>query len=64
MKLFMLSNEEGAATTLHCALSEEAADDNGLYYDECKVKEPSPLALDDELAKDLWQRSEAWTQQG
>jgi NAD(P)-dependent dehydrogenase (short-subunit alcohol dehydrogenase family) len=57
MTMFMKSNEEGAATTLHCATSEAAGKQSGLYYDECKVKEPSSLAMDAELANELVKRS-------
>ena len=60
MTRFMITNEEGAQTTLHCATSHEAASDNGLYYDRCKPKEPSPLANDRDLQAELWKRSEAW----
>jgi len=56
-KSFMLSAEEGAATTLHCAMSEEAATETGLYYDQCKVRTPSPAARDAVLAAELWERS-------
>jgi len=60
MKLFMISNEEGAETTLHCATSDQIADDSGRYFDESKPKEPSALAQDTELAEELWKRSDAW----
>ena len=60
IKLFMISEEKGAATTLHCALSDEAGKESGLYYDKCKPRTPSPLAQDDALARRLWQQSEAW----
>lgn len=60
IKLFMISAEQGAATTLHCALDPALALETGLYYDNCKPKRPSPLALDTALAAELWQRSEAW----
>jgi retinol dehydrogenase-12 len=56
----MLTIEQGAQTTLHCATSPEVAGDNGLYYDRCKPKEPSKLAQDPALAKELWARSEEW----
>ena len=59
MKLFMITNEEGALTTLHCATSPDLAD-SGAYYDKCKPRTPSKLALDDALAAELWQRSEQW----
>jgi NAD(P)-dependent dehydrogenase (short-subunit alcohol dehydrogenase family) len=54
----MLSNEEGAKTTLYCATSPDVAGQNGLYYDECRVKEPSSAALDRELSRKLWEESE------
>jgi retinol dehydrogenase-12 len=63
MKLFMLSNEEGAQTTLYCATSPEVANQTGLYYDRCRVAEPSRLARDPGLAAELWRRSEEWTSQ-
>ncbi len=56
----MISNEEGAKTTLYCATSAEVADHNGLYYDECRVKTPSPAAQNPELADELWRRSEEY----
>jgi NAD(P)-dependent dehydrogenase (short-subunit alcohol dehydrogenase family) len=61
MKLFMISSEEGAKTTLHCATSPQAATETGLYYDKCKTKRASALARDEALAAELWRRSEAWT---
>ena len=60
IKLFMLSNEQGAATSLHCATSEAAAQETGLYYDKCRAVTPGKAAQDVALAAELWQRSEAW----
>jgi NAD(P)-dependent dehydrogenase (short-subunit alcohol dehydrogenase family) len=60
IKLAMLSNEEGAATTLHCATSAEADSETGLYYDKCRPRNPSKLARDQSLATELWRRSEDW----
>ncbi len=57
IKLFMLSNEDGAKTTLYCATSPECAADNGKYYDRCKAVAPSKAADDAELAKTLWNKS-------
>lgn len=62
LKLRMISNEEGAKTTLYCATSPEVAAHNGRYYDECAEKEPSAAALDAELAKELWTQSEAFVE--
>jgi NAD(P)-dependent dehydrogenase (short-subunit alcohol dehydrogenase family) len=60
MKLGMLSPEKGAATSLHCATSDEAGRQTGLYYDECRVRQPSKVAQDPALAAELWRRSEEW----
>jgi NAD(P)-dependent dehydrogenase (short-subunit alcohol dehydrogenase family) len=60
LKMRMISTEEGSKTTLYCATSPEVANDSGLYYDECRVKEPSPLARDPELAERLFHESERW----
>jgi NAD(P)-dependent dehydrogenase (short-subunit alcohol dehydrogenase family) len=60
MKLFMKPEREGAATTLHCAVGSQVAEQNGCYYDDCREVAPSALAQDRELAAELWRRSEAW----
>ena len=48
-------------TTLYCATSPEVAAQSGLYYDECRIKEPSSLARDPEVAERLFRESERWT---
>jgi NAD(P)-dependent dehydrogenase (short-subunit alcohol dehydrogenase family) len=60
IKLFMISNEEGARTQLHCATAPELASESGLYYDECRARKPSRLGADEALATELWHKSEAW----
>jgi NAD(P)-dependent dehydrogenase (short-subunit alcohol dehydrogenase family) len=60
VKLFMIDEEEGARTTLHCALSEAAGVENGLYYTDSKALSPSSMGRDAELAAELWRRSEGW----
>jgi NAD(P)-dependent dehydrogenase (short-subunit alcohol dehydrogenase family) len=60
LKMGLLTNEEGARTSLHCATAPELRDQDGRYYDDCKEKEPSPLARDAALGEELWKRSEAW----
>jgi NAD(P)-dependent dehydrogenase (short-subunit alcohol dehydrogenase family) len=62
IKRFMLTPEQGAATTLYCATSPACAAESGLYYDECRVARPSFLARDAALAERLWQASERWVQ--
>ena len=64
MKLTMLSTEEGARTTLHCATSSSVGADTGLYYDACRARTPSKLAQDAALAAELWTRSEGWVLSG
>lgn len=61
MKLFMITNEEGAQTTIHCATSDSVKEETGLYYDKSKSKTPSKLARDEELALELWEKTEEWT---
>jgi len=45
---------QGAQTTIYCAVSEEVANETGLYYSDCAKKKPSALALDSEAALKLW----------
>lgn len=60
IKVLMKSTEEGALTSLHCATSDEAGGETGLYYDNSAPKKPSRKGSDAELAAELWTRSEAW----
>lgn len=62
IKPFMLSMEDGAATSLYCAMDPSVGEESGLYYDNSKVVEPSALALDTALAERLWLASERWVQ--
>jgi retinol dehydrogenase-12 len=59
-KQFMLSIEDGAKTSIHCATSPEVAGDSGLYYDTCATRPVGELACDETLARNLWERSEKW----
>lgn len=59
MMAFMVTTEEGARTTLYCATAPELADVSGRYYSESKEKAPNRLALDPEIGRELWERSEA-----
>jgi NAD(P)-dependent dehydrogenase (short-subunit alcohol dehydrogenase family) len=63
-RLFMTSVEEGARTTIYCATEQGLANQDGLYYAKCRERRPNRLADDAELARELWERSEAWTRQG
>ena len=59
MKLFMISNEEGARTSLYCATAPELSATTGRYYDKCREARPSLPAQDDSLARELYTRSDA-----
>lgn len=54
MGIFIKTPEQGAQTTIYCAVDENAAKETGLYYSECKVTEPSAKAKNMEDAKKLW----------
>ena len=56
----MLTTEQGAQTSLYCATSPAAADQSGLFYDKCALRDASKYATP-ELGRILWERSEAWT---
>jgi NAD(P)-dependent dehydrogenase (short-subunit alcohol dehydrogenase family) len=57
---FMISTEEGARTSLHCATAPDAQEQTGLYWDRCEPRNPSKPARDAALAAELWARSEAF----
>lgn len=59
MTRFMKSTEEGAETSVHCATDPGLAQETGRFYADCRPKEPSE-AVTPALARELWERSEAW----
>jgi retinol dehydrogenase 12 len=59
IKLRMLSPEQGATTSLYCASSSPVAAASGRYYENSREREPSNIATLD-LARALWERSQAW----
>jgi len=61
MFVFFKDCKQGAQTTIYCSIAEELAGVSGLYYSDCKVKEPSKFAKDPGLAKKLWEVSERVT---
>ena len=63
IKWFMISNEDGARTSLYCATAPTLEGQTGLYWDKCTAKTPSRLARDPALAEELWERSMRWTGQ-
>ena len=61
MSPFILSASKGARTSVHLATSQEVLQTNGKYFEKEKEKEPSALAKDAALAKQLWEVSEELT---
>ena len=60
MKRTMLTNEQGARTSVHCATSPEVADHTGRYYQRCREAPMNPVVRDDAFRRELWDRSERW----
>ena len=61
MAPFLLTEEQGARTPLHVALSEDFAAVTGAYVKRRGPVAPNPLALDPALAAKLWSATEALT---
>jgi NAD(P)-dependent dehydrogenase (short-subunit alcohol dehydrogenase family) len=59
-RLRLLTPQEGARTTLHCATSAAVDNETGLYYSNCAPRPPSAAGRDAALAAELWRRSESW----
>ncbi|KAL8206437.1 UNVERIFIED_CONTAM: hypothetical protein K2H54_003085 [Gekko kuhli] len=60
--LFMKSAEEGAASTLYCAVSREVEGITGKYFDsDCSLVLPSDTAQDPGVARKLWDALEQLT---
>ena len=61
LKPFMLSEERGAETSLHLALSDAVASESASYYDEHQTRrEPSSIAQDVDAQERLWTKSVEW----
>jgi len=54
--------EMGAQTTIHCATDESIVNQNGLYFSDCRKKQPARQAEDMEAARRLWEKSEQLVQ--
>lgn len=57
-KLFMKTPEQGAATTLYCALQKDIEKDSGKYFADCQLSSLPRKCYDKKLATDLWEMSE------
>lgn len=55
---FLKTPSEGAQTTIYCSVSDEAYENKGLYFSDCKTKTTSKAARNVEAAKKLWEVSE------
>ncbi|XP_072718398.1 retinol dehydrogenase 12-like [Ciconia boyciana] len=59
---FIKSAEQGAVSTIYCAVSEEVSGITGKYFDSnCGLALPSVAARDAGLARKLWEESERLT---
>ncbi|XP_059673815.1 retinol dehydrogenase 12-like [Gavia stellata] len=59
---FIKSAEQGAVSTIYCAVSEELSGITGKYFDsDCGLALPSMAARDAGLARKLWEESERLT---
>jgi retinol dehydrogenase 12 len=56
-RLFLLTPEEGARTTLHVATSPDLESVSGRYFASCRAVPASPEGQDPELAARLWEES-------
>ncbi len=53
-----ISVEDGAKTSVYLASSPDVKGVTGKYFDKCKEKKAAALALEKELGKQLWKKSE------
>ena len=51
------TSEQGAQTTIYCAVSEEMEGVSGKYLRDCTIVEPSKGAQDDAATEKLWDLS-------
>jgi len=56
-RLWLLTPEQGARTSLHVASAPELADTTGCYFADCAEREPSATAIEVDAAQRLWAMS-------
>lgn len=56
-KPFTKSSVQGAQTTIYCAVAPELETETGKYYSDCAPATCSNAAMDDDMAKRLWDLS-------
>jgi NAD(P)-dependent dehydrogenase (short-subunit alcohol dehydrogenase family) len=59
--ILLKSENEGAQTTLYLATADEVANVSGHYFSDCALTKTTLLAVDDQLASELWTESEKKT---
>ena len=58
---FSQTSEEGAQTTIHCAVAPGIEEHSGGYFVDCKLTDTTKSAKVDGLGKKLWDVSERLT---
>jgi len=58
---FQKTIQQGAATTVLCAVYPNIEQTSGSFYNDCNIAELKPHAMHDEDAKALWELSEKLT---
>lgn len=56
-RLFILTEEQGAQTSVHLATAPDLAGVTGRYFDKCAEVTPNPASLDPEAGHRLWEVS-------
>ncbi|KAJ3138142.1 hypothetical protein HK100_000133 [Physocladia obscura] len=57
----MITEEQGSLTTLYCSVSKNVANQSGLYYSKCTVRENKNKAIKNQAQIDeLWEKSMEW----
>ena len=54
MWIYFKSTEQGAQTSIYCAVQEGLESESGKYFAECGLREPSAAGKNDGMAKKLW----------
>ncbi|KAG9276478.1 retinol dehydrogenase 12, like [Astyanax mexicanus] len=57
VKPFTKTSVQGAQTTIYCAVAPELETESGKYYSDCAPASCSNAAMDDDMAKRLWDLS-------
>lgn len=55
-----ITPEKGAETSIYLAASPEVANISGRYFDNKREKQPSKIAADESLQKQLWEKSDKY----